>query len=137
MLGGTSFEPGGDLVIRYNSFADVSTVNTEGNQGLSSKIKILGNILGSIDGSCLPNVTYAYNVIHDDTRCGVDSSLISGPMPYVNADAKAAMNYLVSKGVAADRITIVSFGKERPLCSVSNEACHAQNRRDQFLTKER
>ena len=51
--------------------------------------------------------------------------------------AKAAMDYLVSKGVSTDRITIVSFGKERPLCSESSEGCHARNRRDQFLTKER
>jgi chitodextrinase len=102
MLGGTSFEAGGDIVIRYNSFADVSTVNTEGNQGLSSKIKILGNILGSIDGACLPNVAYAYNVIHDDTRCGADSVLISGPMPYVNADARAAMDYHLAGPSVAD-----------------------------------
>ena len=47
------------------------------------------------------------------------------------------MDYLVSKGVSIDRITIVSFGKERPLCTDRTEGCHAQNRRDQFLTKER
>jgi len=49
--------------------------------------------------------------------------------------AKAAMSYLVSKGIAADRMTTVSFGKERPVCTEHNESCWARNRRDDFLTK--
>src|SRR5262249_60989625 len=51
--------------------------------------------------------------------------------------AKAAMNYLVAQGVQGDRITIVSFGEERPLCREHNEACWSQNRRDMFLVKEK
>lgn len=51
--------------------------------------------------------------------------------------AKAAMNYLVSQGVQGERITIVSFGEERPLCREHNEACWSQNRRDMFLVKEK
>jgi peptidoglycan-associated lipoprotein len=51
--------------------------------------------------------------------------------------AKAAMNYLVAQGISADRMTIVSYGEERPLCSDHNEACWSRNRRDQFLVKER
>lgn len=47
------------------------------------------------------------------------------------------MNYLVAHGVRSDRITIVSFGEQRPLCRESNEACWAKNRRDMFLIKER
>src|SRR5215831_15550316 len=49
--------------------------------------------------------------------------------------AKAAMSYLVSKGIAADRMTTVSFGKERPVCTEHNESCWARNRRADFLTK--
>jgi peptidoglycan-associated lipoprotein len=49
--------------------------------------------------------------------------------------AKSAMGYLTSKGIAASRITLVSYGKERPVCTEHNEACWAQNRRDDFLTK--
>jgi peptidoglycan-associated lipoprotein len=43
--------------------------------------------------------------------------------------ANAAKNYLVSLGVAPDRITVVSYGKERPKALGSNEQAWAQNRR--------
>jgi peptidoglycan-associated lipoprotein len=43
--------------------------------------------------------------------------------------ANAAKNYLVSLGVAASRISTVSYGKERPVALGSNEAAWAQNRR--------
>jgi peptidoglycan-associated lipoprotein len=51
--------------------------------------------------------------------------------------AKAAMNYLVAQGVRADRISVISYGEERPLCKEQTEACWARNRRDDFLVKER
>jgi len=51
--------------------------------------------------------------------------------------AKAAQAYLVAKGVEASRITIVSYGSERPLCKETTAACYASNRRTQFLTKPR
>ena len=51
--------------------------------------------------------------------------------------AKAAQAYLVSKGIAADRITTVSYGEERPACTEKTQACWAKNRRDQFLVKEK
>ena len=43
--------------------------------------------------------------------------------------ANAAKNYLVGLGIAANRITTVSYGKERPVALASNEAAWAQNRR--------
>ena len=51
--------------------------------------------------------------------------------------AKATMNYLVAQGVLANRITIISYGKERPLCTQRTEACWAENRRAHFLVKAR
>jgi len=51
--------------------------------------------------------------------------------------AKAAMNYLVSRGIAATRITVVSYGEERPTCSQREETCWARNRRAHFLVKPR
>jgi peptidoglycan-associated lipoprotein len=47
------------------------------------------------------------------------------------------MNYLVSRGIPASRITTVSYGKERPVCTEHNRACWARNRRDHFLVKDR
>lgn len=46
--------------------------------------------------------------------------------------AAAAKAYLVSQGIAADRIDVVSFGEERPAAQGSNETAWAQNRRDEF-----
>jgi peptidoglycan-associated lipoprotein len=46
--------------------------------------------------------------------------------------ADAAKNALVTAGVAADRIRVVSYGKEKPFCTESTEACWQLNRRAGF-----
>jgi peptidoglycan-associated lipoprotein len=46
--------------------------------------------------------------------------------------ADAAKKALVAAGVAADRIRVISYGKEKPFCSESTEECWQQNRRDGF-----
>ncbi len=46
--------------------------------------------------------------------------------------ANAAKTALVSAGVPASRIRVVSYGKEKQFCSESTEACWQQNRRAQF-----
>jgi peptidoglycan-associated lipoprotein len=46
--------------------------------------------------------------------------------------ADAAKNALVTAGVAASRIRVVSYGKEKPFCTESTEACWQQNRRGGF-----
>jgi peptidoglycan-associated lipoprotein len=46
--------------------------------------------------------------------------------------ANSAKTALVSAGIAASRIRVVSYGKERQFCTEENEACWQQNRRDQF-----
>ncbi len=43
--------------------------------------------------------------------------------------ANAVREYLVSKGVADNRLRTVSYGKERPIEICSNETCYAKNRR--------
>ena len=43
--------------------------------------------------------------------------------------ANAAREYLISRGIAASRLRVVSYGKERPIEICSNEACYAKNRR--------
>jgi peptidoglycan-associated lipoprotein len=47
------------------------------------------------------------------------------------------MNYLVSRGVRATRITTLSYGEERPVCREHTEMCWAKNRRSHFLVKAR
>ena len=41
----------------------------------------------------------------------------------------------MSRGVQATRMTTVSYGKERPLCTEHTEECWARNRRAHFLAK--
>jgi len=46
--------------------------------------------------------------------------------------ADAARNALVTAGVAASRIRVISYGKEKPFCTESTEDCWQQNRRGGF-----
>ena len=62
---------------------------------------------------------------HCDERGTVEYNLALG-----ERRAKAAYDYLVSLGVAADRLKTVSYGKEVPLCQQAAEDCWARNRRD-------
>lgn len=43
--------------------------------------------------------------------------------------AAATRDYLVSKGVSAQRIRTISYGKERPVAVCDNDSCWSQNRR--------
>ena len=49
--------------------------------------------------------------------------------------ARAAMNYLVARGIAASRISVISYGEERPACTEHGEPCWGKNRRAHFLAK--
>jgi peptidoglycan-associated lipoprotein len=50
--------------------------------------------------------------------------------------AKWVMDYLVSKGVPASRITVVSRGEDGTLCADKNPACQGRNRRVHFLVRD-
>ncbi|MFZ0889848.1 MAG: peptidoglycan-associated lipoprotein Pal [Candidatus Binataceae bacterium] len=47
--------------------------------------------------------------------------------------AQAAKDYLVTLGIAGDRVSTISYGKELPLCTEHNEECWSHNRRDHFV----
>jgi OmpA-OmpF porin, OOP family len=49
--------------------------------------------------------------------------------------ADNAAMYLVDLGVAKDRVTTISYGKERPVCMEANEQCWSKNRRGDFIVK--
>lgn len=73
------------------------------------------------------NANPAYNVTiegHADEQGTREYNLALGARR-----ANAAREYLISQGVAANRIDVVSYGKERPLEICSDESCYAQNRR--------
>src|SRR5262245_17491543 len=64
---------------------------------------------------------------HCDERGSVEYNLALG-----ERRARAAYDYLVSLGVAADRLKTDSYGKEIQVCTESTEACWARNRRAKF-----
>jgi peptidoglycan-associated lipoprotein len=73
---------------------------------------------------------------HADNR-GLTSNKNEFNMALGERRAQAAMNYLVAHGVESSRITILSYGEERPLCAEEDERCWSQNRRSRFLAKPR
>jgi peptidoglycan-associated lipoprotein len=68
-----------------------------------------------IEGHCDSRGTSEYNLALGERR------------------ADAVRDYLQSLGVAADRVSIVSKGKEQPFCAEETESCWQQNRRGHFL----
>jgi peptidoglycan-associated lipoprotein len=65
---------------------------------------------------------------HCDERGSTEYNLSLG-----DRRASAVKQYLVSLGVTADRVSTVSYGKEKPFCMESNESCWQQNRRGHFV----
>ena len=47
--------------------------------------------------------------------------------------ASSAKKYLTDLGVSASRISLISYGKEKPACTASTEECWQKNRRDDFV----
>jgi peptidoglycan-associated lipoprotein len=85
----------------------------------ASWLKSNPNHLVLIEGHCDERGTNEYNLALGERR------------------AKSTLNYLVSQGVQASRITIISYGEERPTCTQKTEECWAKNRRAHFLVKAR
>jgi peptidoglycan-associated lipoprotein len=97
---------------------DQSTIRTEGRAALTANANYLKrwtSVRFNIEGHCDERGTAEYNLGLGDRR------------------ANAVKAYLVELGVPADRITVVSKGKEAPFCEEHNEACWQQNRRGHFV----
>jgi peptidoglycan-associated lipoprotein len=50
--------------------------------------------------------------------------------------ATSAMKYLIARGLEPQRISVVSYGSDRPVCVEKTEACRARNRRVHFVVKQ-
>jgi peptidoglycan-associated lipoprotein len=71
----------------------------------------------TIEGHCDERGTQAYNLVLGERR------------------AKAVRSYLVDLGVDARRLTVTSYGKDRPFCRDHNEDCYQQNRRGHLVLR--
>lgn len=65
---------------------------------------------------------------HCDERGSIEYNLALG-----ERRAKAVRSALVKEGIAAARLSIVSYGKERPLALGDSESVYAKNRRANFV----
>lgn len=65
---------------------------------------------------------------HCDERGSAEYNLALG-----ERRARSAMNYLVTLGVPAERLSIISYGEEKPVDPGHNEEAWAKNRRAEFV----
>ncbi len=107
-------KPLGDVFFLYDS----ASISEEGRATLGKNLEWLRKWTSTrvlIEGHCDNRGTPEYNLALGEQR------------------AAAVRDYLVSLGLPADRVTIVSKGEEQPFCNEDGESCFSQNRRGHFL----
>lgn len=96
---------------------DSYDLSSEARETLRKKAELLqkmSDLQMVIEGHCDERGTAEYNLALGERR------------------ARAAYEFLVLLGVDADRLSIISYGEERPLVEGSNEEAWAKNRRAEF-----
>ena len=103
---------------------DKHRLRTDAQTTLSDDAKTLADILKqypdyklTVEGHCDERGSAEYNSALGDAR------------------SKAAKEYLVSLGIPGDQLQTVSYGKEKPVCTDSTEACWQKNRRAHIVAK--
>ena len=107
----------GELATIYFDF-DAFVLTAPARSTLTKNAEALkkdGSMKVRIEGNCDERGSDEYNLALGEKR------------------AKAAMNYLVTLGIPADRLSIISYGKEKPVDPGHDEAAWAKNRRDDFV----
>lgn len=97
---------------------DKSTIRTDARTALADDVAVIRDILANypnqkllIEGHCDERGSEEYNMALGDRR------------------AKAAEEFLSSMGIPNAQLTIVSFGKDKPVCTDKTEDCWQKNRR--------
>jgi peptidoglycan-associated lipoprotein len=85
----------------------------------ANQIKDASSANITIEGHCDERGTIAYNLALGERR------------------AKTAKDYLVSLGVSASRVKVISYGKERPFVTGHDESAWSKNRRAHFVVVQR
>lgn len=97
---------------------DRADVRTDQQGSVQADVQFLGqhtNMNITVEGHCDERGSTEYNIALGDKR------------------ASATKNALTAAGVSASRIKTISYGKEKPFCTESNEACWQQNRRGHLV----
>ena len=105
-----------DIFFGYDSW----TISDDQRQALNRDADWMKSNPGAVikvEGHCDERGTTAYNLVLGEKR------------------AKAVRNYLVELGISANRLSVVSYGKERPSCLDHAESCYQQNRRGHLVVK--
>jgi len=102
-----------DVFFSYDSFE----LSEEARQALQVNADWLQNNAEAkveIEGHCDERGTSEYNLALGAKR------------------ARAAQDYLMTLGVPAERLSVISYGEELPQCTDANESCWQRNRRGHF-----
>jgi peptidoglycan-associated lipoprotein len=105
-----------DILFAYDEAALTETAKNH-LQGIAAFMQAYPKTNLSIEGNCDERGTVEYNLALGERR------------------SSAAKDYLKGLGLAETRISTVSYGKEKPLCTDSVESCWSRNRRDHFVLK--
>lgn len=103
-----------DVYFDYDK-ADVRMSEQSSLQGDVEFLKQHATINVLLEGHCDERGSTEYNLALGDNR------------------ATAVKNALIQGGIPAGRVKTISYGKEKPFCTESNEACWQQNRRGHFV----
>jgi len=97
---------------------DKSTIRPDASTALKDDVTVIRDILANypsqkllIEGHCDERGSEEYNMALGDRR------------------AKAAQDFLLSMGIPQTQLTIISYGKDRPVCTDKDETCWQKNRR--------
>jgi len=103
-----------DIYFDYDKY-DIRASEQGSLQGDAQFLQQHPNIHITIEGHCDERGSTEYNLALGTNR------------------ADAVKNALIQAGVGGDRIKTISYGKEKPFCTESNESCWQQNRRGHFV----
>jgi peptidoglycan-associated lipoprotein len=97
---------------------DKSTIRDDARTALASDVAVIRDILANypsqkllIEGHCDERGSEEYNMALGDRR------------------AKTSEEFLSSMGIPNSQLTVISFGKDRPVCTDKSEDCWQRNRR--------
>src|SRR5438445_10218744 len=103
-----------DIYFDYDK-SDLNADQQSSMRGDADFLKQHATIRFTVEGHCDERGSTEYNLALGDSR------------------AAAVRNALVQAGISGDRIKTISYGKEKPFCTESNEQCWQQNRRGHFV----